>query len=176
MASGRWWTLSKAVWWSLRGTTQSSSTSISSRDTNTCWNTSRGRYGADVDGERLIQLSYTFKLISQFRGFHTNISQRKNSPFSSDLLLIGLLCVTNNAGRFTLTQGCSSSQVSLVKSEETKVRQEDLSKLLYEVQLLRTQQDNMECQMQDMKQWVDCVCVCVLESLTLCSWGKNYFV
>ncbi|XP_061773406.1 heat shock factor protein 4 [Nerophis ophidion] len=43
-------------------------------------------------------------------------------------------------------------KVSLVKSEETKVRQEDLSKLLYEVQLLRTQQDNMECQMQDMKQ------------------------
>lgn len=45
-----------------------------------------------------------------------------------------------------------SLQVSIVKSEETKVRQEDLSKLLYEVQLLRTQQDNMECQMQDMKQ------------------------
>ncbi|XP_056908194.1 heat shock factor protein 4 [Takifugu flavidus] len=43
-------------------------------------------------------------------------------------------------------------KVSLVKSEETKVRQEDLSKLLYEVQLLRTQQDNMECQVQDMKQ------------------------
>uniref|UniRef100_H3BZI7 Heat shock transcription factor 4 n=1 Tax=Tetraodon nigroviridis TaxID=99883 RepID=H3BZI7_TETNG len=43
-------------------------------------------------------------------------------------------------------------KVSLVKSEETKVRQEDLSKLLYEVQLLRTQQDSMECQMQDMKQ------------------------
>ncbi|KAJ0029592.1 hypothetical protein NQD34_004589 [Periophthalmus magnuspinnatus] len=43
-------------------------------------------------------------------------------------------------------------KVSIVKSEETKVRQEDLSKLLYEVQLLRTQQDNMECQMQDMKQ------------------------
>uniref|UniRef100_H3CBC8 Heat shock transcription factor 4 n=1 Tax=Tetraodon nigroviridis TaxID=99883 RepID=H3CBC8_TETNG len=42
-------------------------------------------------------------------------------------------------------------KVSLVKSEETKVRQEDLSKLLYEVQLLRTQQDSMECQMQDMK-------------------------
>ncbi|MEQ2251900.1 hypothetical protein ILYODFUR_015950, partial [Ilyodon furcidens] len=42
--------------------------------------------------------------------------------------------------------------VSIVKSEETKVRQEDLSKLLYEVQLLRTQQDNMECQIQDMKQ------------------------
>lgn len=46
-----------------------------------------------------------------------------------------------------------------MKSEETKVRQEDLSKLLYEVQLLRTQQDNMECQMQDMKQWVDQMCV-----------------
>uniref|UniRef100_A0A3P9J031 Heat shock transcription factor 4 n=1 Tax=Oryzias latipes TaxID=8090 RepID=A0A3P9J031_ORYLA len=43
-------------------------------------------------------------------------------------------------------------KVSIVKSEETKVRQEDLSKLLYEVQLLRTQQDNMEFQMQDMKQ------------------------
>ncbi|XP_075997949.1 heat shock factor protein 4 [Genypterus blacodes] len=43
-------------------------------------------------------------------------------------------------------------KVSIVKSEETKVRHEDLSKLLYEVQLLRTQQDNMECQMQDMKQ------------------------
>ncbi|KAF7225319.1 heat shock factor protein 4 isoform X2 [Nothobranchius furzeri] len=43
-------------------------------------------------------------------------------------------------------------KVSIVKSEETKVRQEDLSKLLYEVQLLRTQQENMECQMQDMKQ------------------------
>ncbi|XP_053741438.1 heat shock factor protein 4 isoform X1 [Synchiropus splendidus] len=43
-------------------------------------------------------------------------------------------------------------KVSIVKSEDTKVRQEDLSKLLYEVQLLRTQQDNMECQMQDMKQ------------------------
>lgn len=49
--------------------------------------------------------------------------------------------------------GCTlCEQVSIVKSEETKVRQEDLSKLLYEVQLLRTQQDNMECQMQDMKQ------------------------
>ncbi|KAM6946021.1 heat shock factor protein 4 [Aplochiton taeniatus] len=43
-------------------------------------------------------------------------------------------------------------KVSMVKSEETKVRQEDLSKLLYEMQLLRSQQDNMECQMQDMKQ------------------------
>lgn len=50
-------------------------------------------------------------------------------------------------------------QVSIVKSEETKVRQEDLSKLLYEVQLLRTQQDNMECQMQDMKQWVKKLCL-----------------
>lgn len=60
----------------------------------------------------------------------------------------------NNTGMWTLTlQGCTlASQVSLVKSEETKVRQEDLSKLLYEVQLLRTQQDNMECQVQDMKQ------------------------
>ncbi|KAM9569361.1 heat shock factor protein 4-like isoform 2-T2 [Salvelinus alpinus] len=43
-------------------------------------------------------------------------------------------------------------KVSIVKSEETKVRQEDLSKLLYEVQMLRSQQENMECQMQDMKQ------------------------
>ncbi|KPP79814.1 heat shock factor protein 4-like, partial [Scleropages formosus] len=44
-----------------------------------------------------------------------------------------------------------SGLVSVVKSEETKVRQEDLSKLLYEVQVLRNQQENMECQMQDMK-------------------------
>ena len=51
--------------------------------------------------------------------------------------------------------------MSIVKSEETKVRQEDLSKLLYEVQLLRTQQDNMECQMQDMKQWVRGSVLCV---------------
>ncbi|XP_028814861.1 heat shock factor protein 4 isoform X2 [Denticeps clupeoides] len=43
-------------------------------------------------------------------------------------------------------------KVSIVKSEEAKVRQEDLSKLLYEVQVLRSQQENMECQMQDMKQ------------------------
>lgn len=48
---------------------------------------------------------------------------------------------------------CVFSQVSIVKSEETKFRQEDLSKLLYEVQVLRSQQENMECQMQDMKQW-----------------------
>ncbi|XP_039359039.1 heat shock factor protein 4-like isoform X4 [Mauremys reevesii] len=43
-------------------------------------------------------------------------------------------------------------KVSIVKSEETKMRQEDLSRLLYEVQILRSQQENMECQMQDMKQ------------------------
>lgn len=48
---------------------------------------------------------------------------------------------------------CVLYQVSIVKSEETKFRQEDLSKLLYEVQVLRSQQENMECQMQDMKQW-----------------------
>ncbi|XP_073706984.1 heat shock factor protein 4 [Garra rufa] len=46
-------------------------------------------------------------------------------------------------------------KVSIVKSEETKVRQEDLSKLLYEVQVLRSQQENMEMQMQDMKQQND---------------------
>ncbi|XP_026859812.1 heat shock factor protein 4 [Electrophorus electricus] len=43
-------------------------------------------------------------------------------------------------------------KVSIVKSEETKVRQEDLSRLLYEVQVLRGQQDSMESKMQDMKQ------------------------
>ncbi|XP_062356180.1 heat shock factor protein 4 [Cinclus cinclus] len=43
-------------------------------------------------------------------------------------------------------------KVSVVKSEETKMRQEDLSRLLYEVQILRSQQENMECQVQDMKQ------------------------
>ncbi|KAG2469574.1 HSF4 protein, partial [Polypterus senegalus] len=43
-------------------------------------------------------------------------------------------------------------KVSIVKSEETKVRQEDLSKLLYEMQVLRSQQESMDCQMQDMKQ------------------------
>ncbi|XP_043935485.1 heat shock factor protein 4 [Protopterus annectens] len=42
-------------------------------------------------------------------------------------------------------------KVSVLKSEETKMRQEDLSRLLYEVQVLRNQQENMECQMQDMK-------------------------
>ncbi|NXK24464.1 HSF4 protein, partial [Arenaria interpres] len=43
-------------------------------------------------------------------------------------------------------------KVSVVKSEETKMRQEDLSRLLYEVQILRSQQENMDCQVQDMKQ------------------------
>ncbi|MED6233538.1 hypothetical protein ATANTOWER_013142 [Ataeniobius toweri] len=52
----------------------------------------------------------------------------------------------------SLLRNNKAVKVSIVKSEETKVRQEDLSKLLYEVQLLRTQQDNMECQIQDMKQ------------------------
>ncbi|XP_055030688.2 heat shock factor protein 4 [Misgurnus anguillicaudatus] len=46
-------------------------------------------------------------------------------------------------------------KVSIVKSEETKVRQEDLSKLLYEVQMLRSQQETMEMEMQDMKQQND---------------------
>ncbi|KAM5138471.1 heat shock factor protein 4 [Mantella aurantiaca] len=43
-------------------------------------------------------------------------------------------------------------KVSVVKSEETKLRHEDVSRLLYEVQSLRNQQENTECQMQDMKQ------------------------
>ncbi|XP_073437482.1 heat shock factor protein 4 [Dendrobates tinctorius] len=43
-------------------------------------------------------------------------------------------------------------KVSVVKSEETKLRHEDVSRLLYEVQSLRSQQENTECQMQDMKQ------------------------
>ncbi|KAJ1083295.1 hypothetical protein NDU88_003454 [Pleurodeles waltl] len=43
-------------------------------------------------------------------------------------------------------------KVSVVKNEETKMRQEDLNRLLYEVQILRGQQENMECQLQDMKQ------------------------
>ncbi|XP_053556327.1 heat shock factor protein 4 [Bombina bombina] len=43
-------------------------------------------------------------------------------------------------------------KVSVVKSEETKLRHEDVSRLLYEVQTLRGQQENTECQMQDMKQ------------------------
>ncbi|NXX84068.1 HSF1 protein, partial [Urocolius indicus] len=40
---------------------------------------------------------------------------------------------------------------AVVKTEETKMRQEDLSRLLYEVQILRSQQENTECQVQDMK-------------------------
>ncbi|XP_063800310.1 heat shock factor protein 4 [Pseudophryne corroboree] len=43
-------------------------------------------------------------------------------------------------------------KVSVVKNEETKLRHEDVSRLLYEVQTLRSQQENTECQMQDMKQ------------------------
>ncbi|XP_068115721.1 heat shock factor protein 4-like isoform X2 [Hyperolius riggenbachi] len=43
-------------------------------------------------------------------------------------------------------------KVSVVKSEETKLRHEDVSRLLYEVQALRNQQENTDCQMQDMKQ------------------------
>ncbi|XP_075433012.1 heat shock factor protein 4 [Ascaphus truei] len=43
-------------------------------------------------------------------------------------------------------------KVSVVKNEETKLRHEDVSRLLYEVQILRGQQENTECQMQDMKQ------------------------
>ncbi|XP_044290148.1 heat shock factor protein 4 [Varanus komodoensis] len=55
-------------------------------------------------------------------------------------------------------------KVSVVKNEETKMRQEDLSRLLYEIQVLRSQQETMECQMQDMKQqnevlWREVVCL-----------------
>uniref|UniRef100_A0ABM5EUB6 Heat shock factor protein 4 isoform X1 n=1 Tax=Pogona vitticeps TaxID=103695 RepID=A0ABM5EUB6_9SAUR len=55
-------------------------------------------------------------------------------------------------------------KVSVVKSEETKMRQEDLSRLLYEIQVLRNQQETMECQVQDMKQqnevlWREVVCL-----------------
>ncbi|KAH0619493.1 hypothetical protein JD844_000153 [Phrynosoma platyrhinos] len=55
-------------------------------------------------------------------------------------------------------------KVSVVKSEETKMRQEDLSRLLYEIQVLRSQQETMECQVQDMKQqnevlWREVVCL-----------------
>ncbi|XP_060110238.1 heat shock factor protein 4 isoform X3 [Heteronotia binoei] len=55
-------------------------------------------------------------------------------------------------------------KVSVVKSEETKMRQEDLSRLLYEIQILRSQQETMECQVQDMKQqnevlWREVVCL-----------------
>ncbi|XP_066493530.1 heat shock factor protein 4 [Tiliqua scincoides] len=55
-------------------------------------------------------------------------------------------------------------KVSVVKSDETKMRQEDLSRLLYEIQILRSQQETMECQVQDMKQqnevlWREVVCL-----------------
>nr|XP_060644437.1 heat shock factor protein 4 [Anolis sagrei ordinatus] len=55
-------------------------------------------------------------------------------------------------------------KVSVVKSEETKMRQEDLSRLLYEIQVLRSQQETVECQVQDMKQqnevlWREVVCL-----------------
>ncbi|XP_018115949.1 heat shock factor protein 4 [Xenopus laevis] len=43
-------------------------------------------------------------------------------------------------------------KVSVVKNEETKLRHEDVSRLLYELQTLRGQQESSECQMQDMKQ------------------------
>ncbi|ETE64646.1 Heat shock factor protein 4 [Ophiophagus hannah] len=54
--------------------------------------------------------------------------------------------------------------VSVVKSEETKMRQEDLSRLLYEIQVLRNQQEMMECQVQDVKQqnevlWKEVLCL-----------------
>ncbi|XP_026527800.1 heat shock factor protein 4 [Notechis scutatus] len=55
-------------------------------------------------------------------------------------------------------------KVSVVKSEETKMRQEDLSRLLYEIQVLRNQQEMMECQVQDVKQqnevlWKEVLCL-----------------
>lgn len=63
-----------------------------------------------------------------------------------------------------------SAQVSVVKSEETKMRQEDLSRLLYEVQILRSQQENMECQVQDMKQWVESYSGCFLWAFVSLEW------
>ncbi|XP_078400220.1 heat shock factor protein 4 isoform X1 [Cetorhinus maximus] len=42
-------------------------------------------------------------------------------------------------------------KVSVVKSEETKVRQEDVSKLLYDMQLMRGHQESMDCRLKDMK-------------------------
>lgn len=63
-----------------------------------------------------------------------------------------------------------SPQVSVVKSEETKMRQEDLSRLLYEVQILRSQQENMECQVQDMKQWVESYSGCFLRAFVSPEW------
>ncbi|NXP49432.1 HSF4 protein, partial [Heliornis fulica] len=43
-------------------------------------------------------------------------------------------------------------KVSVVKSEETRMRQEDFSKLLQEVQIMKRHQENTERQMQDTKQ------------------------
>ncbi|XP_064414255.1 heat shock factor protein 4 [Latimeria chalumnae] len=43
-------------------------------------------------------------------------------------------------------------KVSVVKSEEMKLRQEDFSRLLYEVHLLRNQHDSTDSQIRDMKQ------------------------
>ncbi|XP_072403893.1 heat shock factor protein 4 isoform X5 [Chiloscyllium punctatum] len=42
-------------------------------------------------------------------------------------------------------------KVSVMKSEETKVRQEDVSKLLYDMQLMRGHQESMDCRLKDMK-------------------------
>ncbi|KAJ6666207.1 hypothetical protein lerEdw1_001112 [Lerista edwardsae] len=55
-------------------------------------------------------------------------------------------------------------KVSVVKSDESKMRQEDLSRLLYDIQILRSQQETMECQIQDMKQqneilWREVLCL-----------------
>uniref|UniRef100_A0A4W3HAU1 Heat shock transcription factor 4 n=1 Tax=Callorhinchus milii TaxID=7868 RepID=A0A4W3HAU1_CALMI len=43
-------------------------------------------------------------------------------------------------------------KVSVVKNEETKMRQEDVSKLLYDMQLMRGHQESMDCRLKDMKQ------------------------
>ncbi|XP_067905742.1 heat shock factor protein 4 isoform X3 [Heterodontus francisci] len=42
-------------------------------------------------------------------------------------------------------------KVSVVKSEESKMRQEDVSKLLYDMQLMRGHQESMDCRLKDMK-------------------------
>ncbi|XP_069757309.1 heat shock factor protein 4 [Narcine bancroftii] len=42
-------------------------------------------------------------------------------------------------------------KVSVVKSEETKMRQEDISKLLYDMQLMRGHQESVDCRLKDMK-------------------------
>lgn len=71
---------------------------------------------------------------------------------------------------------CVLYQVSIVKSEETKFRQEDLSKLLYEVQVLRSQQENMECQMQDMKQWEPNFLTHILYLIRICYYLRSVVV